>query len=64
VRTETLRDVEQRRAELDGEVSRLSEYEGQVRNHLVGFFHEQLETLERPGFGGNVVAHPASTQAS
>ena len=64
VRTETLRDVEQRRAELDGEVSRLSEYEGQVRNHLVGFFHEQLETLERPGFDGNVVAHPASTQAS
>ena len=64
VRTETLRDVEQRRADLDGEVSRLSEYEGQVRNHLVGFFHEQLETLERPGFGGNVVAHPASTQAS
>ena len=55
--------LEQRRAELDGEVSRLSEYEGQVRTHLVGFFHEQLETLERPGFGGNVVAHPASTHA-
>jgi cell division septum initiation protein DivIVA len=64
VRTETLRDLEQRRAELDGEVNRLSEFESQVRSHLVGFFHEQLEVLEAPGLGGTVVEHPARSQAS
>lgn len=48
MRSETLRELEDRRDQVDAEVRRLSELGSQLRTELVSYFHEQLEVLERP----------------
>ena len=48
MRNETLLEIESRRDELDADVRRLSEFQGQIRTHLASYFQEQLEFLELP----------------
>ena len=48
LRIDTLREVEARRSDLEARVTNLTDFEGQVRSHLVTFFSEQLAALEQP----------------
>lgn len=48
LRSETLGAVEARRSDLEARVSSLTDFEDQVRGHLVTYFSEQLTALEQP----------------
>ena len=65
MREETLLELESRRDNLNAQVRRLSEFEGQVRTELASYFHEQLEILERPRLlEVRVGAHVGESRAS
>jgi DivIVA domain-containing protein len=64
-RSEALRELEGRRAELDSQMSQMVEFENRIRTHLVSYFSEQLETLSEPTVGETLVAvHAERPQAS
>jgi cell division septum initiation protein DivIVA len=63
-RSETLCELEERRAGLIEEVNQLVEFESQLRNHLVSYFKGQLETLHRPNVAVAVATDAESRQAS
>jgi cell division septum initiation protein DivIVA len=48
LRADTLREVEARRSDLEARVTNLTDFEDQVRGHLVNYFNEQLAVLEQP----------------
>jgi cell division septum initiation protein DivIVA len=48
MRAETLKELEARRSDLEARVTDLTDFEGQVRSHLVDYFNQQLAALEQP----------------
>lgn len=48
LRVDTLREVEARRSDLEARVTNLTDFEDEVRGHLVNYFTEQLAVLEQP----------------
>jgi cell division septum initiation protein DivIVA len=60
-RAEADRQLADRRAELD----KLAGYETEIRSHLVAYFKDQLDVLDRPAYGetvvGVVTTHPQAS---
>jgi cell division septum initiation protein DivIVA len=57
-RGEILRELEERRAELEAKVDRLVEFESRYRSHLVSYIDGQLETPRGPTFDEVTPAGP------
>jgi cell division septum initiation protein DivIVA len=60
LRTETLNELEARRSDLEARVTNLTDFEDEVRRHLVDYFNEQLTSLEQPSVvqSAVVLEHP------